>query len=241
VRAVDFRTGRSGRISVVLELDPVALGDHRVQRVSAGSLAHWRRLDVRPGDKVAVSLAGLTIPRLDGVAWRPQQRAPLPVPPARHGAMDCWRATPGCETQFLARLVWLGGRHGLDIRGMGEGGWRQLVEAGRVRGLLDWMTLTPEQLAQVDGIGATRAAALAQAFAAARRQDFTHWLAALAPPPMGDAAAVDWASLVARSEADWQSYPGIGPTRARRLRAFFHDASVVALAARLHAAGVAGF
>jgi len=241
VRAVDFHAGRSGRISVVLELEPVTLGDHRVQRVSAGSLSHWRRLDVRPGDQVAVSLAGLTIPRLDGVVWRPQQRAPLPAPPERHGAMDCWRSTPGCEAQFLARLVWLGGRHGLDIRGMGESGWHRLVDAGQVHGLLDWMTLTPAQLAQVDGIGEARAAALARSFAAARGQDFAHWLAALAPPSMGDAPAADWTSLAARSEAEWQRYPGIGPTRARRLQAFFHDASVVALAARLHAAGVAGF
>src|SRR5690242_12766036 len=49
VRGVDFRTGRSGRVSVVLELEPVQLDDHRVQRVSVGSLARWRKLDVRPG------------------------------------------------------------------------------------------------------------------------------------------------------------------------------------------------
>ncbi|MBU6248048.1 MAG: NAD-dependent DNA ligase LigB [Xanthomonadaceae bacterium] len=241
VRTIDFHTGRSGRVSVVLVLDPVQLGDHRVQRVSAGSLARWQRLDVRPGDRVSLSLAGLTIPRLDGVAWRPVQRAPRPIPPTRHGPMDCWRDGPGCREQFLARLAWLGGRHGLDLDGVGEGTWQRLVDAGRVHGLLDWLSLDAARLATVDGLGPARAGTLARTFAAARRQPFGRWLAALAPPPMGDAPAPDWATLAARGETDWQAQPGMGAVRARRLHAFFHAPEVVALAGRLHAAGVAGF
>lgn len=241
VRAVDFRTGRSGRVSVVLELEPVQLDDHRVQRVSVGALTRWRRLDVRPGDRVSVSLAGLTIPRLDTVVWRSRERAPVNAPEAKHDALSCWHPDPGCAEQFRARLVWLGGRHGLDLDGVGPALWHQLIDAGQVRSLLDWMRLTPAQLAAVDGIGAQRAAALSHAFAAAREADFDRWLAALAPPPMGDAPAPDWATLVARSEADWQRENGIGATRAKRLRAYFANEEVQALAARLHAAGVAGF
>ncbi len=241
VRTVEFRTGRSGRVSVVLVLDPVQLGDHRVRRVGVGSLAHWRQLDVRPGDRVALSLAGLTIPRLDSVAWRPARRGPSPQPPPRHGPMDCLRYTRGCRAQFLARLAWLGGRHGLDLDGVGEGTWRRLVDAGKLNGLLDWLALDASELAQVDGIGPIRASTIASSFAAARRAGFPRWLAALAPPPMGDASAPDWATLAARSVARWESQPGIGAIRAHRLRAFFVDPEVVALAARLREAGVAGF
>ncbi|WP_017463098.1 NAD-dependent DNA ligase LigB [Dyella ginsengisoli] len=241
VRAVEFRTGRSGRVSVVLVLDPVQLGDHRVRRVSAGSLARWRRLDVRPGDRVGLSLAGLTIPRLDGVAWRPAQRGPSPQPPARHGPMDCWRYIRDCQAQFLARLDWLGGRHGLDLDGVGEGTWQRLLDAGKLNGLLDWLALDAAELAQVDGIGPARAGAIASSFAAARRAGFQRWLAALAPPPMGDASAPDWATLASRSEAQWQAQPGIGAVRAHRLHAFFRHPEVMALAARLHEIGVAGF
>ena len=73
VRAVDFTVGRSGRITPVLELEPVQLDDHHVQRVSVGSFKRWQQLDIRPGDQVEVVLAGLTIPRLQSVAWRAQQ------------------------------------------------------------------------------------------------------------------------------------------------------------------------
>lgn len=240
VRGIDFRTGRSGRVSVVLQLDPVQLDDHRVQRVSLGGLARWKALDVRPGDQVAVSLAGLTIPRFDGVVWKTRVRASVTVPATR-GVDDCWRSGPGCEQQFLARLTWLGGSHGLAIDGIGQAGWQSLVDAGLVRNLLDWMTLTTAQMRQVDGVGATRAKAWQAAFAQARRRPFAQWLAALAPPPMGDTPLRDWHDLVSRDEAQWQQSPGVGRLRARRLTAFFHAAEITALAGTLHAVHVDGF
>ncbi|MEW5317311.1 MAG: hypothetical protein WDW38_008621 [Sanguina aurantia] len=89
VRAVTFTVGRSGRITPVLELVPVQLDDHRVQRVSAGSLARWKELDVRSGDQIEIVLAGLTIPRRAALSsasvasprWRSQtpQLSPMQV------------------------------------------------------------------------------------------------------------------------------------------------------------------
>ena len=193
VRAVDFRRGRRGGVSVVLELDPVVLDDRTVQRVSVGSLAHWRKLDARPGDQVSISLAGLTIPRFDAVVWRTRERAAVVVPDASdRDGLDCWHPQAGCRRQFLARLVWLGGRQGLRIDGIGETTWRALVDAGQLRGLLDWLGLTQAQLAAVPGVGPVRAARLAQAFERARRESFDHWLRALGMPPAGQAGLPDW-------------------------------------------------
>ncbi|HEV2539990.1 MAG TPA: NAD-dependent DNA ligase LigB [Frateuria sp.] len=242
VRAVDFRRGRRGRISVVLELEPVVLDDRTVRRVSVGSLDHWRRLDARPGDQVALSLAGLTIPRFDAVVWRTRERAAVAMPDeeARDG-LDCWHPQAGCRRQFLARLVWLGGRQGLALEGVGEATWSALIEAGLVHGLLDWMNLTSAQLATVPGIGPGRAAQLAQAFARSRGNRFTRWLAALGMPPAGKASLPDWRSLSRRDAAAWESERGIGPGRAAQLQAFFQHPEAQRLADRLREAGVAGF
>ena len=242
VRAVDFRRGRRGGISVVLQLEPVVLDDRTVQRVSVGSLAHWRALDARPGDQVALSLAGLTIPRFDGVVWRTRERAAVDVPQdASRGGLDCWHPQHGCQRQFLARLLWLGGRQGLRINGMGAVTWQALIDAGRVRGLLDWLTLDRAELAAVPGIGPERAAHLAEAFAATRRLDTARWLEALGMPPAGRSALADWPTLATRDAAAWDEQPGIGPTRAAQLSAFFHDPEAARLAGQLHTAGVAGF
>jgi DNA ligase (NAD+) len=242
VRAVDFTVGRSGRITPVLELEPVMLDDHRVQRVSVGSLQRWRKLDIRPGDQVEIALAGLTIPRLESVVWRAQQRAEVHAPnPAEHDDTSCWRVAPGCEQQFLARLRFLSGREGLQLRGVGEDVWPALVDAGLIHELLDWMRLTPAQLASVPAIGAHRAAALAQAFAQARERSFEHWLHGLGMPGSGDVALADWTSVSRMSKADWLAIDGIGASHATRLVAFFAVPAVQAQAARLHAQGVAGF
>ncbi|MEI7036726.1 NAD-dependent DNA ligase LigB [Fulvimonas yonginensis] len=242
VRAVDFRRGRRGGLSVVLELEPVVLDDRTVRRVSLGSLARWRRLDLRPGDQVALSLAGLTIPRFDAVVWRTRERARVEVPAdAGHGPLDCWHPLPGCRRQFLARLDWLAGRQRLALDGMGESTWQALIDAGLLHGLFDWLTLTPAQLAAVPGIGPTRARRLAEAFARTRARSFARWLQALGMPPAGRSSLPDWRTLAARDTAAWNDQPGVGPGRAASLQAFFHHPEVVRLAARLHAAGVKGF
>jgi len=242
VRAVDFTVGRSGRITPVLELAPVQLDDHRVQRVSVGSLQRWQQLDIRPGDQVEVVLAGLTIPRLQSVVWRTQQRAAVTPPdPQAHDRLSCWQIAAGCEQQFRARLLWLGGKQGLQLDGLGVDTWQALIDAGLIHGLLDWMNLTPEQLAAVPGLGSTRAAALAQTFAAARDRPFARWLRALGMPASGIEGLSGWAALSSRAAGDWESLDGIGAGRANQLVEFFSHPEVRAQAARLHAAGVQGF
>ncbi|MDR5868428.1 NAD-dependent DNA ligase LigB [Halomonas koreensis] len=243
VRGVAFPVGRTGRITPLLHLVPVELDGRTLRRVSVGSLERWEALDIRPGDRVVVALAGLTIPRLEGVAWRAAERAAVTPPgPDAHHRLSCWHPRPGCEGQFLARLAWLSGERALDIPGVGPGTWRALVAAGRVDGLLDWLALSPAALVTAEGIGEVRAARLASAFAAARSRPFAAWLAALGPPPGWESgAAPGWSALAARSPAEWRALPGVGAVRAEALGDFFSHPEVRRLAARLAEAGIAGF
>ncbi|MDF3866291.1 NAD-dependent DNA ligase LigB [Pseudomonas denitrificans (nom. rej.)] len=243
VRRVEFKVGRSGRVTPVLHLAPVELDGRTIQRVGAGSLKRWRSLDIRPGDQVAVALAGLTIPRLDGVVWRSPIRPEMVVPAdEQFNALSCWQPTEGCAEQFLARLQWLSSKNGLGLSGVGPGTWRRLHEAGLLSGLLDWMTLTPEQLSQVPGLGERSAASLHQQFQLARQRSLVVWLRALgAPSPSAHPAGEDWSALAARSAPQWQEQPGVGKIRAAQLEAFFKAPEVVQLRERLHDLGVAGF
>jgi DNA ligase (NAD+) len=213
VTAVDFPVGRSGRITPVLQLDPVQLDDRWIRRVGLGSYKRWQALDVRPGDQVAITLAGLAIPRFDRVVWRTQQRAEVTLP-ARDDfdASTCWHPSAGCERQFLSRLEWLGGKHGLDLAGIGAGTWQSLVEAGLIDDLLDWIDLDGTQWARAAGMNALRAGAMRETLAQARRRSHAVWLRALGAPTS------------ARAEAEFMRQP-----------------EVAALIARLHVAGVDGF
>ncbi|SFT98233.1 NAD-dependent DNA ligase LigB [Halomonas saccharevitans] len=243
VRGVEFRIGRTGRITPLLHLMPVALDGRVIRRVSAGSLDRWRELDIRPGDRVAIVLAGLTIPRLDGVVWRAATRPALSPPAAAdYHALSCLRLTPGCEAQFLERLAWLGGPEGLDLPGVGPGTWAALVDAGLIGDLLDWRALGAPALRRAHGIGEKRAAALVAAFTGTHASPFSRWLEALGAPPGVEAALpADWTTLSERSRRDWRALPGVGPDRAAALVDFFAHPEVRALARRLGEAGTDGF
>ena len=243
VREVRFVIGRTGRVTPLLKLQPITLDDRRISQVSLGSLARWQMLDIRPGDQVVISLAGLTIPRFEQVLHRAVERQPVLAPEAgRFGPHSCWRASEGCEEQFIARLVWLGGKQGLAMPGIGPGTWRRLVQAGLVTSLTDWLVLDAEQLTTVPGISEITALQLQRSFAMARSRPFAQWLKGLGVPAPGNVPRGEpWPALAARSASDWQTLPGIGATRARQLAAFFANADVQGIATRLGNSGLDGF
>lgn len=243
VRKVHFNIGRSGKITPVLEIEPVRLDDRMVRRVSVGSFKRWKALDIRPGDQVSISLAGLTIPRLEGVVSRGVERTELksPSPDAYH-SLSCWQPVEGCESQFRERLKWLSSKKGLSMPGVGPGTWDKLIQAGMINGLLDWMHLDSAQLANIPGLGAQSGATLLSNFQSAREQSFGIWLKAIGlPPTAGADLQQSWSALSARSIEQWQAEPGIGPTRARQLYAFFQDLQVQALGNELREQGIKGF
>ncbi|MFF7061630.1 NAD-dependent DNA ligase LigB [Pseudomonas sp. NPDC008258] len=243
VREVRFRVGRTGRVTPVLHLLPVTLDDRRVSQVSLGSLARWHSLDIRPGDQVAISLAGLTIPRLEQVVHRATERKAVSAPaPDRYHAHSCWQASEGCEEQFIARLTWLSSKQGLALPRTGPGTWRRLVDAGLVTSMTDWLHLDAGRLGRVYGISEATSAQLLSSFNAARSRPFAQWMRGLgAPIPSRMPLAGDWQALEKRSSREWQAMAGIGEKRGQQLTAFFAASEVQALAAELSKAGINGF
>ena len=243
VRNVQFRVGRTGRITPILELEPVRLDDRQISRVSASSLKRWQALDIRPGDHVSISLAGQVIPRLDEVILRNETRVDLQVPdPQDFHALSCWQLDPGCEDQLLARLTWLSGKHGLALPHMGRETWNVLIQAGLIAGFLDWLTLDAAELATIEGLGERPRARVLDSIQSARQRPFLQWLRALGIPPAArNNLEGNWQTLVAKDPHAWLASDGIGPGRAAQLSAFFRDPQVQALAETLRGAGIDGF
>ncbi|KGT95399.1 NAD-dependent DNA ligase LigB [Erwinia typographi] len=241
VRSVDFPIGRTGKISAVLNLSPVKLDDKQVSRVNVGSLNRWREMNIVAGDQVAISLAGQGIPRLDEVAWRVAQRTPPVFPDAsQFHSLSCFSWTPACREQFLARLVWLGGKNTLDMAGVDKSSWQRLMQSGQLTHLFSWLTLRPEQLGRIAGLTSERASQLYHQFSLSRRQPFKRWVRALGVPvPVHALQAMQdqrWESLLTRKVADWQRLPDIGERRARQIVDFLHHPDIRRLIAHLQAA-----
>lgn len=235
VTGVEFTIGRTGRVTPLLELQPVELDDREISHVSLGSLERWQEEDIRPGDQIIIQLAGGIIPQFDRMLVRTQPRpAVSPPDPDTYDTLSCLQLSDGCREQFLARLTWLSGDQGLDMAGIGEGSWVTLIDAGLVRHLNDWQAIEEEQLRELPGVGETRAAQWLEAFHPADGWRLSTWLKALGMPPAANDSltpTTDLASLQARSITDWKAFKGIGPITAQELRAFFQHPEIQRLLA----------
>ncbi len=240
VESIDFSVGRTGRITPVAELEPITLNDRTVSRVSLGSLDHWRELDVRPGDQLRVVLAGLTIPQVEGVVLRRQPRPAIDAPETDdYGPWSCLAPSPGCREQFVARLDWLSSDQGLDMTGIGEGTWRQLVESGLIDDLLGWQTLDRAVLETLPGVGKARAKQWQETFEGTRQRPAIDWLQALGLPPVDEevlsqaSPTLSLAELRQQTSDQWQHAAGVGPVRSEALWRFLHGPQMAPLLKRL--------
>ncbi|MEI7376246.1 NAD-dependent DNA ligase LigB [Dickeya chrysanthemi] len=243
VTGVDVEIGRTGRMTVVLQLQPVMLDDKSVSRVNLGSVGRWRQWDVLPGDRVSISLAGLGIPRLDAVVWRAAVRESITVPAVSpFDVFSCLQWSRECQPQFLARLVWMSGRNGLSLSGISEATWRRLAQRGTLVDVVSWLALEPAQLAAAGDFNEQQAARIYRQLQQARRQPLRRWLLALGlPVPSSARYALEGASLEQlqqRSIVEWQQFSGIGARRAQRIRDFLHHPEIVRQLAWLNEQGV---
>ncbi|WP_323847393.1 NAD-dependent DNA ligase LigB [Microbulbifer magnicolonia] len=242
---VHFPIGRTGKIVPVIEIRPTLLDDRQIRRISSGSFSQWQKWDIRPGDQLRIALAGRTIPKILEVVLPATQRAALEIPdPGDYSTLSCWRPTARCEQQFLARTQWLGEK--LGFRGMGQGQWRSLLEAGALPDLLAWTKLSHQTLTTIPGIGDERAAQFEKNFEQAQMRSFRDWMIALGMPSATVFAEDFWrgenfASLAQRSADDWQQLPDIGPKRAESIVHFMRHAEVLTLRRQLQTLQIPGF
>lgn len=246
VKDIRFSIGRTGKVAVVLALIPLQINDKQVKRVNIGSVQRWQEWDIARGDQVLVTLAGQGIPRVDEVVWRVSQRdKPLPPVQLNMTPLSCLLPQPGCEEQFFARLTWLGSPDVLNIKGVSKHTWQNIHRSFHFEHIFSWLQLGAEELNEIEGLSPGRAAQLWHRFSLARQQHFHRWLLAfgfpLPRPAMKILPDTHWQQLVARDELSWQTLPGVGAGRAKRLVEFVHYPQITLLANFLSQQGIKGF
>ena len=222
VREVVVQVGRTGRLTPVALLDPVAVGGVQVSRASLHNPEEVRRLGVGVGDDVRVERAGDVIPEVVEVRDGGDDHFEFPgtcpacdSPVEREGPLAFCTGGLACPAQLERAVEYYASREALDIEGLGEKAVEQLVEAGLVESLPDLYELSVEALQGLEGWGETSAENLVQAVQATTEPALADFLTALGIPEVGDTTARATANRMPRSSTGcWNTSTHSPSTRA---------------------------
>lgn len=202
LHSITIQVGRTGLLTPVAELAPVALAGSTIARASLHNREQIARFDLRLGDYVFVERAGEIIPEIVGVdlTRRPLQTEPFAFPakcPACNSpviaaedvaAVLCANST-GCPAQLRERLAHFAGKSGVEIKGLGEATIAELIASGYVRNPADLYALKTETLVALSGFGNKSAAQLLTEIDRSRRADLWRFINGLSIPRVGPATA----------------------------------------------------
>ncbi|MES2617959.1 MAG: NAD-dependent DNA ligase LigA [Bacteroidota bacterium] len=161
--SIDYQVGRTGSITPVANLQPVALLGTTVKRASLHNANEIERLDVRIGDYVFVEKGGEIIPKITGVNLEKRSADALKVTYITH-CPECNTALvrkegeanhycpneDGCPTQVVSKIQHYIGRKAMDINGMGDETVQLLYNNGLIKNIADLYDLTYEQVLRLD-------------------------------------------------------------------------------------------
>lgn len=173
IKNIAIQVGKSGALTPVAEMEPVALAGTTVKRASLYNFDDLARKDIRVGDTVEIQKAGEIIPQV--LRFIPEARqegaevflAPTECPVCKNevhrdpGGVFLRCLNLACPAQVKERLAHFASRKAMDIEGLGPAVIEQLVDREIVRGPSDlYGALTAENLADLERMGDKSAANL---------------------------------------------------------------------------------
>lgn len=256
VKAITTAVGRTGRLAIRIEVEPVFVGGTTVTYATGHNVGWMLERDVRVGDTVTIKRAGDVIPYVVDVlldarpagsrAWEPPENDPVGNPWDKSTLL--WRSTSP-ELSVLGRIVYAASRDCLDIEGMGTEVATALVEQGLVSDLADLFDLTLDQLTSLTlggrALGPANGRKVHAEIDRARATPWNRVITALGiratGPTMGRRLAVAFPTmdrLRAASVEDLAGVDGIGPIKAELVDAGLRELEASGVLDRLAASGL---
>jgi DNA ligase (NAD+) len=262
VEAIEVQVGRTGKLTPVAHLAPVALGGATVSRATLHNEEEVARKDVRVGDTVLIERGGEVIPKVVSVVegkrppgarpWAPPEKCPVCGTPAvkPEGEVDRRCPNASCPAQIEERLKHFSRREAMDIEGLGDVVVHELTQRGLVKDFADLYALRFEDLAPIFAPKGKKGESLAarnllEAIEASRSRELRRLLFGLGIRFVGERAAMllarHFRSLEALEEASAEVIDEIyeiGPAVAESVHAWFQDPANRRLVERLKKAGL---
>jgi DNA ligase (NAD+) len=161
---VRWQVGRTGKLTPVAELTPVAIGGTTVRNATLHNMDEIERLGVKIGDWVRVERGGDVIPKVVEVdkehpRGEKEIEAPEKCPVCgtkvvrTEGEVDYRCVNANCPAKLRETILHFTSRGVMNIDGMGDALVNQLTERGLVKNVADIYKLTKANLLSLERMG----------------------------------------------------------------------------------------
>jgi DNA ligase (NAD+) len=199
---ITYQVGRTGAITPVANLKPVALGGTTVKRASLHNADIIEKLDVRVGDYVFVEKGGEIIPKIIGVDLSKRKAHTRPTKYITH-CPECHtelKRDEGeanhfcpneneCPPQVIGRIEHFVSRKAMNIDSLGGETIVQLFNAGLVKTIADLYDLKKEQILPLERMAEKSANNLIDGIEASKSVPFERVLYAIGIRHVGETTA----------------------------------------------------
>ncbi len=253
---IRVQVGRTGKLTPVAWLAPVALGGITVTRATLHNADEIERLGLLIGDAVRVERGGDVIPKVvEVVSDKEHSRgstafvwpAECPVCGTEirrtEGEADYRCVNIDCPARVSESLLHFAARNVMNIEGLGDAVVAQLLERGLVRGIADIYALDGAKLLSLERIGQKTADALLGEIARSKKAGLARVLFGLGIRFVGERTAQVLAeefgtidALMAASQEDLARVNEVGPRVSQAIGEFFAEKKHRELVEQLRAA-----
>jgi len=255
VKEIMVQVGRTGVLTPVAELEPIACAGVMISRATLHNFDEIKRLGVNAGDRVLLERAGDVIPKIIKVLEKhsksefiipkscPSCNAKIQKEKEDDVAYRC--LNPSCPKQVERLLVHFSSRGAMDIEGLGESVVTQLLDKGLVHDLADIYFLTKEKLLGLDLFAEKRADNLLKAILDSKSRPLSKFLFGLGIANIGIKAAINLAGqygsldgIISASTLQLQDIDEVGPVMAQSVVEYFKQTQVKKLLSKFKDAGL---
>ncbi len=260
VENINWQVGRTGTLTPVARLNPVAVGGVTVSNVTLHNIGEIHRLDVRIGDTVSVYRSGDVIPKVEKVwpEFRPvdavevhlPEQCPVcdsPVVMPEGEALARCSGGLYCAAQRIEAIRHFVSRKAMDIEGLGDRWAESLLHLNLLKDVSDIYHLHEhrETLLGIEKMGAKSVQNLLDAIENSKKTTLAAFIYALGIRGVGEITARMLANtfqtLEALRQADLEALkktPDVGDITAEWILDFFKAPHNLEVLDRLLAAGI---
>jgi DNA ligase (NAD+) len=254
---VEFQVGRTGAVTPVAKLEPVAVGGVTVSSISVHNEEYIKEKDLRIGDSVLIERAGDVIPQivksLSDVRTGKEKKIVFPKTcPVCESKLfkeeeeAVWRCTNiECPAQVVERIIHFVSKDAMDIRGFGDANVRKFYELGLLKDIPGVYQLDFTEIANQEGFREKSIENLKSAIENSRQQPLHRLIYALGIRFVGETTAKTLAQAVNHlldfkkfSLEDLQNLEDVGPKVAGSIHHFFSNKSNIHMLEQLEKLGL---